>query len=215
MPPKKNYPILQHKTAFRRAIITWYRTQARTLSWRGTKDPYRVWIAEIILQQTRVDQGTPYIERFLKKFPTPQKLANAHIDTVLKQWEGLGYYTRARNLHKAAQHIIHQDNATLPTTAKQWITLPGIGRYTAGAIASIAYDEQTPVVDGNVKRVLTRLNNYPKNIDQAKNTETIWDWMTLLVKGKSPGDFNQSIMELGANICTPRKPLCQSCPVKK
>jgi A/G-specific adenine glycosylase len=170
-------------------------------------------VAEIVLQQTRVIQGTPYIERFLKRFPTIEKLASARQDSVLKLWEGLGYYSRARNLHKAARIVVREFDGILPTTAHDWQSLPGIGPYTAGAIASIAHDEQVPVVDGNVKRVLTRLTDCPDNIDLPKTTDVIWDWMAILVKGKSPGDFNQSIMELGANICTPKNPACASCPV--
>lgn len=208
-------PIFHNKTAFRRAIMKWYAEQARDLSWRGTLDPYSVWVSEIVLQQTRVDQGTPYIERFLKKFPTVQSLAKAKEDAVLKLWEGLGYYSRARNLHKAAKHIVLEREGVFPATADEWETLPGVGRYTAGAISSIAYGEAAPVVDGNVKRVLSRLLNCHENIDSPKTTNAIWDWMTLLVKGKKPGDFNQSMMELGSNICTPKKLKCDVCPVQR
>ena len=214
MKAPESLALFSRKAAFRRKMVDWYRAQARDLSWRGTKDPYAVWVAEIILQQTRVDQGTPYIERFLKRFPTVEKLAAARQDSVLKLWEGLGYYSRARNLHKAAQKVIRENDGILPVTTDEWQSLPGVGRYTAGAIASIAHDQQSPVVDGNVKRVLTRLTDCPDNIDLPGTTETIWEWMTILVKGKSPGDFNQSIMELGANVCTPRNPSCTSCPVK-
>ena len=211
----KEPPILQRKTAFRRSIMTWYRNQARDLPWRGTKDPYAIWVAEIILQQTRVDQGTPYIQRFLKRLPTVQKLAAAKEDTVLKLWEGLGYYTRARNLHKAARLVVNEYDGTLPVTANDWQSLPGIGRYTAGAIASIAHEEQVPVVDGNVKRVIARLTNLDQNVDLPKTTEHLWEVMARLVKGKSPGTFNQSVMELGSNICLPRNPDCPRCPVKQ
>lgn len=208
-------PIATKKTAFRRAIMKWYGHQARDLSWRGTRDPYAIWVSEIILQQTRVDQGTPYIERFLKAFPTVEALASAEVDAVLKLWEGLGYYTRARNLHKAARHVVEHDGGQLPLDAKAWEDLPGVGRYTAGAIASIAFDESAPVVDGNVKRVLARLLNCRDNIDTPATTKAIWEWMTTLVRGKSPGVFNQSVMELGANICTPRNPACKGCPVQR
>jgi A/G-specific adenine glycosylase len=193
--------------------MNWYRKQARDLEWRGTRDPYAIWISEIVLQQTRVDQGTPYILRFLKRFPTVEKLARAREDSVLKQWEGLGYYTRARNLHKASQVIANERNGEFPTTAKEWESLPGVGRYTAGAIASIAYDEQVPVVDGNVKRVLARLVDLDESIDSPAVTERCWEWMAHLVRGKHPGMFNQSVMELGANVCTPKKVSCELCPL--
>ena len=155
--PYTHAPIFTKKAAFRRALMSWYRDQARDLSWRGTQDPYAIWVSEIVLQQTRVDQGTPYIERFLKKFPTVFDLAKAKEDAVLKLWEGLGYYSRARNLHKAARIVADERNGVFPANAIEWETLPGVGRYTAGAISSIAYGENAPVVDGNVKRVLARL----------------------------------------------------------
>ena len=214
MPKRTILPVFEKKTAFRRKIMNWYRATSRDLSWRGTTDPYAVWVAEIMPQQTRVEQGTPYIERFLKRFPTVEKLAAAHEDTVLKLWEGLGYYSRARNLHKAATIIVDERRGVFPESAAEWQLLPGVGRYTAGAIASITLHEQVPVVDGNVKRVLARLTDCSGNIDQPETTVRMWEWMTTLVKGKSPGDFNQSVMELGANICTPRNPVCESCPVQ-
>lgn len=193
--------------------MNWYGRQARDLPWRGTTDLYSVWISEIVLQQTRVDQGTPYIQRFLKRFPTVEKLAGARDDSVLKLWEGLGYYSRARNLHKAARIVVRERNGLFPQSAEEWQTLPGVGRYTAGAIASIALDERVPVVDGNVKRVLARLADYSESIDTPAATEQFWAWMEHLVDGKSPGIFNQSVMELGANVCTPRRPSCDECPI--
>ncbi len=202
------------RTAFRRRIINWFRRAARPISWRGTKDPYAVWISEIALQQTRVDQGTPYIERLLQRFPTVQTLAAAGIDDVLKLWEGLGYYARARNLHKAAQHIVRDRAGRMPTSAEEWLTIPGVGRYTAGAIASITLDEPAPVLDGNVKRVLARLTDLDASIDDAKTTDDLWMLMDVLVRGAAPGDFNQGMMELGAQICTPRAPGCLVCPVQ-
>jgi A/G-specific adenine glycosylase len=213
--PYTHAPIFTKKIVFRRALMTWYREQARDLSWRGTLDPYAIWVSEIVLQQTRVDQGTPYIERFLKKFPTVFDLAKANEDAVLKLWEGLGYYSRARNLHKAARLVANEREGIFPATALEWETLPGVGRYTAGAIASIAYGENAPVVDGNVKRVLARLLDCHDNVDSPATTNAIWDWMTILVRGKNPGEFNQSVMELGASICSPRNPNCGCCPVKR
>lgn len=191
----------------------WYRKQARDLSWRGTTDPYAVWVSEIVLQQTRVEQGTPYIERFMKRFPTVEKLARANEDSVLKLWEGLGYYSRARNLHKAAKIVALERNGEFPGNAAAWEELPGIGRYTAGAIASIALNERVPVVDGNVKRVLSRVMDHAESIDSQASTALCWEWMTKLVDGTAPGTFNQSVMELGANVCTPKQPHCDACPV--
>ncbi|HQH69900.1 MAG TPA: A/G-specific adenine glycosylase, partial [Candidatus Hydrogenedentes bacterium] len=135
----------------RRALLAWYARNARDLPWRRTRDPYAVWVAEILLQQTRIDQGTPYFKRFLAAFPTVEALARAPEDAVLKLWEGLGYYARARNLHRAARLVASERGGQFPETAEEWQALPGIGRYTAGAIASIAFNEAVPVLDGNVK----------------------------------------------------------------
>ncbi len=203
-----------HRTAFRRAIIQWFRRAARPVSWRGTKDPYAIWIAEIALQQTRVDQGTPYIERLLHRFPDVRALAAADLDEVLKLWEGLGYYARARHLHAAARRIVHDRAGQMPTSAAEWLDMPGVGRYTAGAIASIAFGEAAPVLDGNVKRVLARLIDLDESIDNPKVVQRLWDLMDRLVRGAAPGDFNQGMMELGAQICTPRAPRCLVCPVQ-
>ena len=151
----------------RRALLAWYARNARDLPWRRTRDPYAVWVAEILLQQTRIDQGTPYFKRFLAAFPTVEALARAPEDAVLKLWEGLGYYARARNLHRAARLVASERGGQFPETAEEWQALPGIGRYTAGAIASIAYNEAVPVLDGNVKRVLARLFDIAAPIGQA------------------------------------------------
>lgn len=212
---KQDAPFIEKKGALRRAVLAWYRRAARDLPWRGTRDPYAVWVSEVILQQTRVEQGTPYIERFLDAFPTVQDLAKARVDGVLKLWEGLGYYSRARNLHKAAGLVVRERQGELPTTAAEWMGLPGVGRYTAGAIASIAFGEEVPVLDGNVKRVLARLADLDRCIDEAPVTAMLWDWASLLVKGTRPGDFNQGLMELGARVCTPRNPACGGCPVRR
>ena len=209
------HDLLRHKRGIRRALLAWYAREKRDLPWRDAKDPYVVWLSEIMLQQTRVDQGTPYILRFIKRFPNVLTLANAPQDAVLKAWEGLGYYTRARNLHKAARIIAFDRAGEFPTTANDWQSLPGVGRYTAGAVASIAYDEAVPVLDGNVKRVLARLIDLAECIDDAEVTDRLWDLAADLVRGKSPGDFNQALMELGANVCTPRRPACDACPLTR
>jgi len=199
--------------AIREAIVGWFQRDARDLPWRNTRDPYRIWLSEVILQQTRVDQGLPYYERFLAAFPTVRGLAEASEDEVLKLWEGLGYYTRARNLHKAAKIVATQHGAELPRSADLLQLLPGVGRYTAGAIASIAFGERAPVVDGNVKRVLARLYDIESPIEETETERDLWALAESLVPPRRPGDFNQGIMELGARICTPKKPYCEGCPV--
>ena len=207
--------LVRRRGAIRKAVIAWYGRCARDLSWRGTGDPYAVWVAEVILQQTRVDQGTPYIERFLREFPDVHSLARATGDRVLKVWEGLGYYARARNLHKAARHVAGELGGVFPETAEAWMRLPGVGRYTAGAIASIGFGEETPLVDGNVKRVIARLANISDCVDDAAVSERVWVLAGALVRGPSPGALNQGLMELGATVCKPRDPDCPGCPVKR
>ncbi len=197
----------------RAAIMAWFRREARDLPWRTTRDPYRIWLSEVILQQTRVDQGLPYYERFLEAFPTVEDLAEASEDEVLKRWEGLGYYTRARNLHRAARVVAAQHGGRLPQSAELLQLLPGIGKYTAGAIASIAFGERAPVVDGNVKRVLTRLYDMDAPIGETETERDLWRLAGALVPSRHPGDFNQGIMELGARVCTPKTPDCAGCPV--
>lgn len=205
---------VKNAASFRRALLAWYRKHARDLPWRRSADPYTVWLSEIILQQTRVEQGLPYFERFLRAFPTVRALADAHIDEVLKCWEGLGYYTRARNLHKAAGIVAHDRNGLFPTCAEEWRALPGIGRYTAGAIASITLNERVPVLDGNVIRVLARVLDLERCTDEPRVREALWETAGALVPAVNPGDFNQAMMELGAQVCTPRAPDCARCPVR-
>ena len=202
------------KARLRRNLLAWFDRTRRDLPWRRTRDPYHVWLSEVILQQTRVGQGTPYFERFLRAFPTVDSLAAASPRAVLKQWEGLGYYARARNLHRAAKLIVHERNGAFPESAADWQSLPGVGRYTAGAVASIVYDEPAPVVDGNVKRVLARLFAIQEIVESAPVEKLLWEITGFLVKGRRPGDFNQAMMELGAEVCTPRNPLCDMCPVR-
>lgn len=204
-----------HGTAIQRALIGWFEAEARDLPWRRTSDPYRIWLSEVILQQTRVDQGLPYYERFVEAFPTVEALASAPEDAVLKRWEGLGYYTRARNLHKAAQRIVEEHGGKLPRQPEVLQLLPGVGKYTAGAIASIAFGVRAPVVDGNVKRVLARLFDIEDPIDELATDRALWSIAETLVPAQRPGDFNQAMMELGARICTPKAPLCEACPVAK
>jgi A/G-specific adenine glycosylase len=203
---------MKHAASFRRELLAWYRAEARDLPWRRTRDPYKIWLAEIILQQTRVDQGLPYYERYAVAYPTVEDLAKAKEDQVLKLWEGLGYYTRARNMHKTARIIVEQYGGNLPGSAEVLQMLPGIGRYTAGAIASIAFNERVPVLDGNVKRVLTRLFDLDGCIDLPEVEQELWILAGTLVPQQKPGDFNQAMMELGARVCTPKQPRCDLCP---
>ena len=196
-------------------LLGWFRQAARDLPWRRTRDPYAVWLSEVILQQTRVDQGLPYYERFIQTFPTVHALAAAEESDVLKLWEGLGYYSRARNLHRAAKQIVDEYGGAFPETASELTKLPGVGPYTAGAVASIAFGERVPVVDGNVKRVLARLYAIEESIDSGPVSARLWELARTLVSKRHPGDFNQALMELGARVCTPKQPDCPRCPLRR
>jgi A/G-specific adenine glycosylase len=182
--------------------------------WPATCDPYRIWVSEIMLQQTRVETVLPYYARWLRALPTVRALARAKDDRVLKLWEGLGYYSRARNLHRAAQTVVRECGGKLPRTAEGLRQLPGIGRYTAGAIASIAFGERVPLVDGNVARVFARIFAIPANVKAPRTMETLWQLAEELVPDRDPGEFNQALMELGALVCTPANPRCEVCPMR-
>jgi A/G-specific adenine glycosylase len=192
---------------FRRLLLTWYDRHRRDLPWRANHDPYRVWLSEVMLQQTRVAAVIEHYQEFLRRFPTIQKLAAAREASVLAAWSGLGYYRRARMLHAAAKVVVREYGGKFPTTAEAWRALPGIGRYTAAAIASIAFDQPVAVVDGNVERVLQRVSG------TRLSGEELWKAANSLLDAKRPGDFNQAMMELGAVACTPRAPGCLTCPV--
>ena len=194
---------------FAAQLLAWYDANARPLPWRENRDPYRVWLSEIMLQQTRVVAVLEHYRRFLKKFPTVQKLAAARESSVLAAWSGLGYYRRARMLHAAARVVVKEHEGVFPATSARLRDLPGIGRYTASAIASIAFQEPVAVVDGNVERVVSRLAGSPLSGDPA------WKYAEALLDSARPGDFNQSMMELGATVCLPRQPRCLLCPVAK
>lgn len=196
-------------------LLRWYRKHRRDLPWRRVRDPYAIWISETMLQQTRVETVIPYYERFLAAFPNVYALADAEIDTVLELWSGLGYYTRARNLHNAAKCIATQFGGELPDRADTLRTLPGIGPYTAGAIASIAFDRPEPLVDGNVARVLTRYLAIREELSSRATTQKLWSVASELVRGETPGDLNQALMEFGSLVCTPRAPHCKTCPLQK
>jgi A/G-specific adenine glycosylase len=199
----------------RGALLRWYRRERRDLPWRRTRDPYRVWISEAMLQQTRVETVIPYYHRFLERFPDVDALAAADLDDVLGAWQGLGYYSRARNLKRAAEHVVAEHGGTLPDTADALRELPGVGRYTAGAVASIAFDRPEPIVDGNVARVLSRVHGLTEDPKGTAGAARLWDEAARLVRGRAPGDLNQALMELGATVCTPRAPDCPRCPWRR
>ena len=200
----------------RAALLRWYRANRRDLPWRRNPDPYAIWVSEIMLQQTQVATVLPYYDAFLKRFPALETLATASEDDVLAQWTGLGYYRRARSLHRAAREIQLEHGGKIPSDAATLLTLPGIGRYTAGAIASIAFDRPEPILDGNVRRVLARwLDVDGSRIGKREEERRLWELAAELVRGSSPGDLNQALMELGATVCHPREPDCGTCPLRK
>ena len=190
----------------RRRLLNWYRKNQRDLPWRRSRDPYAIWISETMLQQTQVKTVLPYYARFLSAFPSVHALARAPLQRVLRLWSGLGYYRRAENLHKAARQIMRRHGGIMPREAPQLLALPGVGDYTAGALLSIAFGEQHPAVDGNVRRVLSRLA-------LTKSNDEIHAYAAKLVKTSQPGNLNQALMELGATVCTPKEPRCRGCPV--
>lgn len=195
-------------------LLSWYKEYKRDLPWRKTKNAYLIWVSEIMLQQTRVEAVIPYYERFIKRLPTLKDLSEIEEDELLKLWEGLGYYSRVRNMQKCAKNVIEQGKVELPSTYEELIKLPGIGPYTAGAIASIALGEKVPAVDGNVLRVYSRLVASFKNVSDLKVRKEIEKELSLIMPTDS-GDFNQALMELGATICIPGNPRCNICPIQK
>ena len=200
-------------SSFEQVIYNWYLENKRDLPWRKTTDPYKIWISEIILQQTRVAQGINYYNRFIEEFPTVSDLANASEDSVLKLWQGLGYYTRARNLHLTAKHIVNNYNGVFPSEYKTILSLKGIGNYTAAAIASIAFNLPHAAVDGNIYRVISRYFGITKPIDSEKGKIEIQKIASDTIQSKNAGFHNQAFMEFGALQCTPKSPFCNSCPV--
>ncbi len=196
------------------ALCAWYERARRDLPWRRTRDPYAVWISEIMLQQTRVDTAGPYWERFLTRFPSVEALAAADLEEVLRLWAGLGYYSRARNLHAAARLVAADHGGELPSDEASLRALPGVGRYTAGAIRSIAFHQQAPLVDGNVARVLSRLFSLEGDPATPAGQRVLWELAGRLVPaGARASVFNQGLMELGATVCSPREPACDACPL--
>jgi len=198
----------------RSRLLAWYDANRRDLPWRRTRDPYRILVAEYLLQRTRVASGTPYYERFLERFPTVRDLAAASLDDVLAVWEGLGFYGRARNLHAAARAIVERHGGQIPRSFEELESLPGIGPYTAGAIASIAHGIPVPAVDGNVTRVIARLFRVREEVSKAVARRRIIEIASRLVPSERPGAFNQAMMELGATVCTSESPTCPACPLE-
>jgi A/G-specific adenine glycosylase len=198
-------------------LLAWYDEHKRELPWRkaGRADPYAVWVSEIILQQTRVETAGPYFERFMARFPDVHALAGADLQEVLKAWENLGYYSRARNLHRAAQAVIRDHGGRLPEDREALLALPGIGPYTAGAILSLAFGRPEAAVDGNVRRVLCRLEDIRDPLERAATLEAVEARASALVPAERPGAFNQALMDLGSGICTPKGPRCLLCPLLK
>jgi A/G-specific adenine glycosylase len=198
--------------AFRKQLLAWFRQYQRDLPWRRTKDPYRIWLSEIMLQQTRVAAAIPYYERFLERFSDVHALAAAPQEEVLRLWSGLGYYSRARNLQRAAQEIVAKHEGNFPRGENDALALPGIGGYTAAAILSIAYGAKHAVLDGNVARVLARIFAVQGDLRDTKRWQGLQESANALLDPKSPGDWNQAMMELGATLCTPQSPQCLLCP---
>jgi A/G-specific adenine glycosylase len=208
---------------FRRSLLRWYHTNRRDLPWRvaqeytrsATPEPYYVLVSEAMLQQTQVATVIPYFNRFMAAYPTLRDLAKADPQEILRLWQGLGYYSRARNLLATAKILVEQNDGKIPSSLEALLELPGIGRYTAGAIASLAFEKRAPILDGNVARVLARLDRNPRCTSGASFRESLWQRAEEILPNKRVGDFNSALMELGATICTPRAPKCLLCPVQK
>jgi len=200
-------------TSFATSLLQWHSTIDRNLPWKASNDPYRIWLSEIIMQQTRIEQGTPYYLRFVEAFPTIIELADADEDQVMKLWQGLGYYSRARNLHHTAKTIRDEYNGIFPSDYKDILALKGVGRYTAAAISSFAFDQEYPVVDGNVIRAISRYFGITAAVDTSQTLKEINQLAEKLIKGSDPAMYNQAIMDFGALMCAPKSPNCIDCPM--
>lgn len=196
-------------------LITWFQKHQRALPWRIRRTPYAIWVSEIMLQQTQVQQVEPYFRRFMTQFPNIQTLARAPLEKVLKSWEGMGYYSRARNLHQTAQLLVGPYKGEIPARMEELLKLPGIGRSTAGAILSLAYGQPFPVLDGNIRRVLTRFFYIHQDSGKPETLHQLWDQAEKILPLQNPGRFNEALMEVGALLCTPKNPHCPRCPLKK
>lgn len=208
-----NWQDARWRSRLRSRLLDWYRQNARDLPWRRDPDPYRVWISEIMCQQTQVATVVPYFQRFMRRFPTVAELADAEEEELLRHWEGLGYYRRARSLHAAAKTIV-SNGGDFPREFDDVIALPGIGRYTAGAILSIAFDQRQPILEGNTQRVFSRWIALPADPTSPSANQLLWRVAAAILPRQGAGEFNQAAMELGAMVCTPKNPDCQRCPVK-
>jgi len=211
---RRGQPDARERAAFQRRLLTHFRATKRDLPWRRRVTPYRILVAEVMLQQTRVDRATDYFRRWMRRFPSLKALAEAPLDDVLKHWEGLGYYARARNLHKAARLFVEKHGGRIPRDFDALRAAPGIGRYTDGAILSIAYNMDVPVLDGNVARVLCRVFAIRRDPTKARTRDLLWTLAESLIPDGHARDFNQALMEHGALVCTPARPKCTRCPVK-
>lgn len=209
--------VVKHDAAWnqklRRRVLTWFRKNARDLPWRRSRDPYKIWISEIMLQQTQVATVIPYFERFVQAFPNVESLAKAREKRVLRHWEGLGYYRRARQMHKAAKAVVAKHAAVFPSDNEAIHALPGIGRYTAGAISSIAFDARQPILEANTVRLFSRLLAFRGDHQTSEAKKLLWSFAESILPQKHAGEFNQGLMELGATVCTIRNPQCSSCPL--
>ena len=194
-------------------LLSWYRQHGRIFPWRDHPDPYAVWVSEIMLQQTRVQTVIPYFEKWMRLFPTVKHLADASEHDVLSAWEGLGYYSRARNLHKSAKLVVEKFNGKLPRNLDDLCSLPGIGRYTVGAIASMAFGMDEPTLDGNMRRVFARLFDVKESVDSSEGEKILWDLVAQNLPRGHAGDYNQALMDLGSTICLPKNPRCLLCPL--
>ena len=206
-------PDPQWQRELRRRLVAWYATNARELPWRRSSDPYRIWVSEIMLQQTQVATVKPYFDRFLDAFPTVEALAAADEHQVLRLWEGLGYYRRARQLHRAAQQIVAEHGGQFPRDRETVRQLPGIGRYTAGAILSMAFDAREPILEANTVRLWSRLLAYRGDATSAAGSRLLWGAAEAILPRTGSGTLNQSLMELGSTVCLPKAPRCDACPV--
>ena len=213
-PDSPELPTDAERQAFRNDLLQWYRRVRREMPWRATDDPYRIWVSEVMLQQTRVDQAEPFYKRFIEAFPDVEALAGAEQDEVLRLWEGLGYYSRARNLHKAARQVVNEHAGRVPDKQETIRELPGVGPYTAAAVLSIAHAKPHAVLDGNVQRVLTRVYAVDAVVSRAGTRRRLQSLADELLDANQPGTFNQALMELGATVCTPSQPRCGDCPLQ-
>ena len=201
------------KSKIQTTLLHWFKKYGRDLPWRRTRDPYAIWVSEIMLQQTQVNTVIPYYRNFLKAFPTRNHLAKADLSKVLKVWEGLGYYSRARNLHRASQVVLNRFHGIIPNNLNDLLSLPGIGRSTAGAILSFAFQKEAPILDGNAKRVISRLFAVSDNPAKGKTEDLLWKISESLIPKGFSNPFNQALMDLGSMLCTPREPQCSKCPL--